>query len=226
MPNYQNSKIYCIRSLSRPELIYIGASCRRLSERFSKHKSSTNDTSSKQIIDIGDAYIELIENYPCNSKEELNRREGSFVRSVECVNKNIPGRTKKEYQESEQGKLCQKKYLESEQGILNRAAVQKKYQESEKGKLIKKEYNESEQGKLNQKKYRESEQGKLYQKKYRKKYQITEQGKLNRAAGQKKYAGKKKVCECGAITSQGNIGQHKKTIKHIYWQSIYDFIYS
>ena len=138
MPNYQNSKIYCIRSLSRPELIYVGATCRRLSERFAKHKNMSNGTRSKQIIDIGDAYIELIENYPCNSKEELNRREGSFVRSVECVNKNIPGRTIKEWEQSEQGKF-----------------KKKEYQESEKYKVYYKEYRESEQYKLHLKKYLE-----------------------------------------------------------------------
>jgi len=97
MPNYQNGKIYSIRSHSRPDLVYVGSTCRRLSERFSKHKIASNTASSKQIIELGDAYIELIENYACGSKEELNRREGELIRSMDCVNKRIEGRTPTEY---------------------------------------------------------------------------------------------------------------------------------
>jgi hypothetical protein len=97
MPNYRNSKPYTIRSVSRPDLIYVGSTTRRLSERFGEHKKSSNTCSSKQIIDIGDAYIELIENFPCDNKEQLLRREGELIRSMNCVNKVIAGRTRTEY---------------------------------------------------------------------------------------------------------------------------------
>jgi hypothetical protein len=97
MPNYDNGKIYSIRSYSRPDLIYVGSTTQPLSKRFGGHKKTKNSTSSKQIIAIGDAYIELIENYSCNSKEELDRREGQIIRSMDCVNKYIAGRTRKEY---------------------------------------------------------------------------------------------------------------------------------
>ena len=96
-PNYQNGKIYTVRSRSRPELIYVGSTTRRLSERFYKHTHYCNRCSSKQIIDIGDAYIELYELFPSNSKIELERREGEIIRSMECVNNNIAGRTYEEY---------------------------------------------------------------------------------------------------------------------------------
>ena len=39
----------------------------------------------------------LFEKFPCSSKTELTVREGAFIRENECVNKYIPGRTKKEY---------------------------------------------------------------------------------------------------------------------------------
>lgn len=107
MPNYQNGKVYGIRSHSRPDLVYIGSTTQPLSIRFGKHKS--NKTSSKQIIDLGDAYIELIENYSCNSKEELCKREGEIMRSIECVNKNIAGRTNKQYQKDNKDTLKQYK---------------------------------------------------------------------------------------------------------------------
>jgi hypothetical protein len=40
--------------------------------------------------------IELIELYPCNSKAELERREGYHQQNIDCVNRNIAGRTHKE----------------------------------------------------------------------------------------------------------------------------------
>jgi hypothetical protein len=40
-----------------------------------------------------------LELFPCNSKAELEKREGELIRSMECVNKRIEGRTKKEYYE-------------------------------------------------------------------------------------------------------------------------------
>ena len=43
--------------------------------------------------------IELVENFPCNSKEELTKREGFYIQSNDCVNKHIAGRTKEEYKE-------------------------------------------------------------------------------------------------------------------------------
>lgn len=97
MPNYQNGKVYSIRSRSRPDLVYVGSTTQPLSVRFGGHKRPSNDTSSRQIIDLGDAYIELIENYSCNSKEELCKREGEIIRSMDCVNKRIAGRTAKQY---------------------------------------------------------------------------------------------------------------------------------
>lgn len=100
MPNYENGKVYSIRSHSRPDLVYVGSTTQPLSKRLGGHKMPSNKVkSSKQITDLGDAYIELIENYSCNSREELDRREGEIIRSMDCVNKRIAGRTQKEYRQ-------------------------------------------------------------------------------------------------------------------------------
>ena len=104
MPNYQNGKIYCIRS-HQSDQIYIGSTTQPLSARFRNHraeyrhylKGKRNRTSSFDIIKHTDAYIELIELYPCNCKEELLRQEGKFIRKMDCVNKLVAGRTKREY---------------------------------------------------------------------------------------------------------------------------------
>jgi hypothetical protein len=56
--------------------------------------------SSRILIEAGDAYIELIEEFPCDNKEQLNKREGELIREMECVNQRIAGRTKKQWVEA------------------------------------------------------------------------------------------------------------------------------
>ena len=54
--------------------------------------------SSYKILQLGDAYIELLENFPCSCKTELNKREGELMReNKNCINKNIAGRTIEQY---------------------------------------------------------------------------------------------------------------------------------
>jgi hypothetical protein len=96
MPNFQNGKIYAIRSY-QTEQVYVGSTTQPLSVRMGKHRAPSNITSSRAIMRFPDAYIELIENYPCADKNELNRREGEFIRSMDCVNRCIAGRTQAEY---------------------------------------------------------------------------------------------------------------------------------
>jgi hypothetical protein len=41
--------------------------------------------------------IELLELWSCNSLIELRQREGYYIKALECINKNIAGRTQREY---------------------------------------------------------------------------------------------------------------------------------
>ena len=50
-----------------------------------------------QIFDNNNYDIILIENYPCERKDELHARERYYIESLKCVNKQFPGRTKNEY---------------------------------------------------------------------------------------------------------------------------------
>jgi hypothetical protein len=58
--------------------------------------------------------IEWVEDYPCNSKKELEAREGFYIKNTVCVNKVIVGRTKEEYRSDtkEEKKEKDKKYYE------------------------------------------------------------------------------------------------------------------
>jgi len=118
---YANGQIYAIRS-HQTEFIYIGSTTQTLHKRFHDHKNLRNKCFSKEIIQYSDAYIELIEDFPCNSKKELNRREGQHIRNTEnCINKCIPGRTRKEY------------YTDNKDKLLDRA---KEYYITNKNKIL------------------------------------------------------------------------------------------
>jgi hypothetical protein len=95
MPNYANAKIYQVISPNHP-LPYIGSTTQPLCKRMTQHRRS-NECRSRIIIEAGDAYIELIEEFSCENKEQLNKREGEIIRERECVNHNIAGRTDREY---------------------------------------------------------------------------------------------------------------------------------
>ena len=55
--NLENCKIYKIVSMNNPEMVYYGHTCQTLAQRFTTHKSKSNKTTSKQIIDKDDAII-------------------------------------------------------------------------------------------------------------------------------------------------------------------------
>ena len=74
--DYKNGKIYAIRS-HQTEQIYIGSTTQPLTKRLSKHKAQ--NCSSRLILQYEDAYIELIENFPCESKTDL---ENDFILKI------------------------------------------------------------------------------------------------------------------------------------------------
>jgi hypothetical protein len=54
---------------------------------------------SYEILKHGDAYIELIEKWPCSDRDELRAREGKWQRELNCVNKRVEGRTHAQWRE-------------------------------------------------------------------------------------------------------------------------------
>jgi hypothetical protein len=110
MPDYSKGKIYCIKSY-QTDKVYYGSTCEDLNIRFNGHKCDSNikTLTSSQILQYTDAYIELVEEFPCNTKAELHNRERYYIENNPCVNKNIPGRTDKEYYEANKEK--RKEYL-------------------------------------------------------------------------------------------------------------------
>ena len=84
-------------------------------------KTGKKYCSSFIILEQGAIHYELIEKYPCESKQQLCRREGHWQKKMKCINKDIAGRTKKEYyQENKEQLLKHKKeyYQKNKEEIL------------------------------------------------------------------------------------------------------------
>tara|TARA_R110000751_G_scaffold9655_1_gene35882 strand:- start:2623 stop:3108 length:486 start_codon:yes stop_codon:yes gene_type:complete len=158
--DYNNGKIYTIRS-HQTEDIYIGSTCSPLHKRFYTHKAnfkSWEKTGNKymtsfEIMKYDDAYIELLEDYPCPSKTHLNRREGRFIRNMDCVNKYVSGRTRGEYYQDNKEDIAQQKkqyYQDNKEHILlkqkkkymnNKEEIAQRYKDNKEQILQKKNLN-------------------------------------------------------------------------------------
>ncbi len=72
--------------------VYYGITTKSLKERLREHKKiNKKQLSSSSIIKNGDYYIELLEETDDKSRERY------YIENNPCINKEIPGRTKKEY---------------------------------------------------------------------------------------------------------------------------------
>lgn len=176
MPDYSQGKIYTIRCKVNTFLIYVGSTTQSLSQRWGGHKKDS--LRKPQIIlytniknDWDNWYIELYEKFPCGSKEELMKKEGEIIRLIGNLNKNVAGRTMKEYDEERKTnpeRIHQKKEI----GIKYRA------EKADEIKINKKEYFQKNSEKI------------------------------------KKDRSIKVKCECGCEVSKGNLGEHRKSVKH------------
>ena len=99
---YQDGKIYKILN-SENDDVYIGSTCQKLSKRMTNHRTQAKSGKTyllyQKMREIGDDkfYIELVENYPCENLEQLNKREGEWIREIATLNDKVAGRTKQEY---------------------------------------------------------------------------------------------------------------------------------
>jgi len=122
---YKRGKIYTIRCRYDDSLIYVGSTIDTLAKRMGNHRRMCLKCkiSLYNVVenDWDNWYIELYENFPCNNKQELLKREGQVIREIATINKCIAGRTPKEYKQDnqEQIKTQRKQYYENNKEILN-----------------------------------------------------------------------------------------------------------
>jgi len=84
---YKNGKIYEISS-NNTNMIYVGSCITSLNNRLLNHKNNKN-CSSKYIIECGDYNINLIEDYNCNNKRQLESREQYWIDKYKRGGKNV-----------------------------------------------------------------------------------------------------------------------------------------
>ena len=121
-------------------LRYYGSTCSELHKRLWQHNSlkrqyesgtRTRGCTSFQILNNPDCRILLIEPFPCNNIDELTAREAHYIRTNECVNKQMKTETiiqyNKQYyeQHKEQIKARVKEYAENNKEKV--AEYKKKY---------------------------------------------------------------------------------------------------
>jgi len=113
MVNYLQSKIYRI-VCNQSGKIYIGSTTTSLSSRLSQHKKllkSLKSGTSKEVLENNDFSIVLLEDYPCERKEQLLQRERFYIETMDCVNKNIPNRSKEDWYQDNRERLIEKQTI-------------------------------------------------------------------------------------------------------------------
>jgi hypothetical protein len=130
--------------------------------------------SSFEILKYDDAYIELLEEFPCENSAQLHKKEGEHIRLHRdmCVNVQVAGRSKNEYAEEHKKKTDAYQEAYREVHKEQHCAYDKAYHEDHKEKrnAKSKAYREAhtEETKAYQKIYREAhkEETKAYKKAY------------------------------------------------------------
>jgi hypothetical protein len=83
MPDYSKAKVY---RLECNGLFYYGSTVNTLAQRMSIHRS-TRTCSSRILFEMGnEVKIELVEEYACSCKRELEERENFWIINNPCVN--------------------------------------------------------------------------------------------------------------------------------------------
>ena len=134
MSKYNNGKIYKIENINEDGDIYVGSTTKKLLySRFERHiedyklykldSKSVSKMNSYILFDnygIDNCKITLLENVNVESKNELLQREAYYIKTLKCVNKVVPLRTRSEYKNDtkEHIKEYSKQYYEKNKDKL------------------------------------------------------------------------------------------------------------
>ena len=84
-----------------------------MSGHVASYKCWKNDKTNSYVtsfkrIEGNDYYIELLEAVSCSSFDELAKKERYYIESIDCINKQIPGRKIQEWRQDNEEKINQK----------------------------------------------------------------------------------------------------------------------
>jgi hypothetical protein len=138
MVDYTKSKIYKI-TCNITGLTYYGSTVNPISKRVNHHRcifrTGNSECTSKQVLIGGDYDYSLVEEFSCENKDQLHKRERFYIENNDCVNKQIPSRTLKEYykQNKDRIKAKNKEYWDQNRNELLETV--KKYYKKNKDKF-------------------------------------------------------------------------------------------
>ena len=232
--DYKNGKIYKILN-NIDDNVYIGSTCQSLSERMSKHRWSIkmnrhNGAFGDKVRELGieQFYIELIEEYPCTSREQLLAKEGYHIRQSGTLNKQVAGRTKQEFRKLwyENNPDYNREYREEHKKEISEQC--KIYRETHKDLIYQhgKEYRAANKDSIREskKQYEEAnkdmirERKKIYWEQNKDKFK--EKHKEYRDANKDSAALKAKetiTCGCGSCFRYSDKARHERSNKHTNW---------
>ena len=223
MTDYSKGQIYKVVD-NGLNMCYIGSTVQPLCKRMSGHRIGyerfLNGKGDRvAVYNIFDEYgtenckITWIEDFSCNSKKELQAREGHHIRNNDCVNKRIEGRTNKEYRDEHREQIQDRKkhhYQNNRQVILEKTQVYRDNHKEESKEYFKQRYIEKkDEISENKKEHRQNNLEKVRE-------QERQSYHRNKAVKNRPY-----TCECGVSLCHSGKARHKKTQKHQqYLQSI------
>lgn len=147
MPDYSYAKIYTIRCKSNHHHIYVGSTTNTLSRRLQYHKSYSIRHQNILLYSTiannwDDWFIELYENFPCDNRKQLCKREGEIILLIGTLNTKIAGRTSIEFQKQnlDKLKLLQKIYYKNNAEKIKQRVKLYQLQNAEKIKQQRKVY--------------------------------------------------------------------------------------
>ena len=184
MPDYNNGKIYKVIT-PQNEVVYIGSTTQKLCRRFAKH---THKGNGNRII--------LLENYSCNSREELCMKEQDHIELHENLLNQM-----RAYNSEEYWKNYHTEYRENNKEHHNE--YNKKYYENNKEQIIESNKKWYENNKDKIKVYRKTNKDKISE--YKIKHYKNNIDKLK----------EKITCVCGCYVVKRHLSEHMKTKKHI-----------
>jgi len=199
MPDYKNGKIY---KLCGGGLTYIGSTTQSLSQRLAQHrcnfkrfKEGKGVCPNYSVLEDDECQITLIEDCPCERKEQLLMRERFWIENIPCINITHPLRTPQEHHRDNKESINERHRKNYHNNIER---------EHERNKLY--YYTNKEKEKERKAKYYQENKAKVIQ-------------RCMLYRNSKKY-----VCDCGetVVGKKYEMNRHFKTSTHLkYLQSIY-----
>ena len=202
---YMNSKIYKLVNDVNDD-VYVGSTYNLLCRRMEKHRSHRFQYAHRPLYklmnDLGVERfrIELVEDFPCENREQLRKREGYFIRQLGNLNMVIEDRTRKEYKEDNKDKI--KEYMTT-------------YREEKKDELLQytKQYRDSHRDQIKQYKLENKEQILAKNREY---YQRTKEQKqeYQKSDKVKEWKNTKVECPCGGSYTNCHKAAHFRSAIH------------